>query len=210
MGSLTTPLDQALSSRSKIRLLRVLIQQHRTLSARELARLTSMSRPAILAAIADLAQLGLITREPSGRQFLCRANPAHKLVSSILQPLFAAEAEWPGLLMADLRDLVTPDSGPSIVAAWIFGSVAEGKDEPGSDLDLFVLTRTEAERTAVADHIAGAGSAWTQQFGTEVKPVVMTVESAQAQLAAGSLFIQEAVRQARLIVGEIPRELRRG
>jgi DNA-binding transcriptional ArsR family regulator len=210
MGSLTTPLDQALSSRSKVRLLRVLIQQHRTVSARELARVTSMSRPAILAAIADLAQLGLITRESSGRQFLCRVNPAHKLVSSILQPLFAAEAEWPGLLMAGLRSLVTPDSAHAVVAAWVYGSVAEGTDEPGSDLDLFVLTRTDADRTAVADHIADAGAAWTQQFGTEVKPVVMTIESAQAQLAAGSLFIQEALRQARLIVGEIPRELRRG
>jgi hypothetical protein len=38
----------------------------------------------------------------------------------------------------------------------------------------------------------------------------MTVESARAQLAAGSPFIQEAVRQARLVIGEIPHELRRG
>jgi predicted nucleotidyltransferase len=97
-----------------------------------------------------------------------------------------------------------------VIAAWIFGSVATGQDEPGSDLDLFVLTQSEGERTAVADHIAEAGGTWTQQFGAEVRPVVMTVESVQAQLAAGSTFIQEAVRQARLVVGEIPHELRRG
>ncbi len=210
MGLLTTPLDQALSSRSKIRLLRVLIQQDRTVSARELTRLTSMSGPAILAALRDLAGLGLITRELSGRQFLCRANRAHMLVSSVLQPLFAAEAAWPAMLLASIRDLVTLKSGQPVIAAWIFGSVATGQDEPGSDLDLFVLTRSEAERTAVADHIAEAGAAWTRQFGPEVRSVVMTVESARAQLAAGSPFIQEAVRQARLVIGEIPHELRRG
>lgn len=210
MGLLTTPLDQALSSRSKIRLLRVLIQQDRTVSARELGRLTSMSGPAILAALRDLAGLGLITRESSGRQFLCRANRAHMLVSSVLQPLFAAEAAWPAMLLASIRDLVTRKSGQPVIAAWIFGSVATGQDEPGSDLDLFVLTQSEGERTAVADHIAEAGATWTQQFGAEVRPVVMTVESVQAQLAAGSTFIQEAVRQARLVVGEIPHELRRG
>jgi hypothetical protein len=132
------------------------------------------------------------------------------LVSSVLQPLFAAEAVWPAMLLASIRDLVTLKSGQPVIAAWIFGSVATGQDEPGSDLDLFVLTQSEGERAAVADHIAEAGAGWTRQFGPEVRPVVMTVESAQAQLAAGSSFIQEAVRQARLVVGEIPHELRRG
>ena len=210
MGLLTTPLDQALSSRSKIRLLRVLIQQDRTVSARELTRLTSMSGPAILAALRDLAELGLVTRESSGRQFLCRANRAHMLVSSVLEPLFAAEGGWPAMLLASIRDLVTLKSGQPVIAAWVCGSVATSQDEPGSDLDLFVLTQTDGERAAVADHIAEAGATWTQQFGVEVRPVVLTVEGAQAQLAAGSTFIQEAVSQARLVAGEIPHELRRG
>lgn len=223
MAFLSTPLDEALNSTSKIRLLRLLIEQDRTVSAREAARLTRMSNPAILGAIADLAELGLIVREQSGRQFLCRANYAHKLVEIALKPLFAAETAWPELLFDAIRRVLASgngsadeDVGPShlprarVIAAWIFGSVARGQDEPESDLDLFVLTRTTTDATWVSERIAEAGSRWAEEFGADLRPVIMTLDNALSQHERGGSLIRNAITHARMVVGEIPQELRDG
>jgi predicted nucleotidyltransferase/biotin operon repressor len=220
MGFLANPLDAALSSTSKVRLLRLLIEQDRPISGREAARLTGMSRTAILAAIEDLAMLGLIHRGESGRQFLCRANRDHKLIQSALVPLFGAESEWStqyfkavreALIGLDDKTAKPPSrSKSSIMAAWIFGSVATGEDEPGSDLDLFVLTRSDNMVEPVLERISDRLTTWQRQFGADIRPIVLPYEKALRQLRAGDAFLANALRSPRMIMGEIPRELAHG
>lgn len=218
MAFLTTPLDEALNSTSKIRLLRLLVEQDRTVSAREAARLTGMSRPAILAAIDDLSGLGLIRREESGRQFLCRANHDHKLVQLALKPLFRVEVGWPEYVFAAIREALADPAKPAtespvgrgIVAAWLFGSVARGRDKPDSDLDLFVLTTTEEEAERASERLGDALGRWQRELGADVRPIVMSRHKAISQLEKGNPFIRAATRDARTIVGHIPKELRIG
>lgn len=212
MGFLTTPLDQALNSTSKIRLLRLLIEQDRTVSAREAARLTGMSRTAILVAIEDLNELGLIQREESGRQFLCRANREHKLIRFALVPLFQAEVMWPEMVVTAIREVLVPRADKKAktlgkpIAAWIFGSVARGRDKPESDFDLFVLTNTDDEAELVLERIGEAVPRWTNELGADVRPVVMSQSKALLQHERGNPLIRSALRDARMIFGEVPKE----
>jgi Nucleotidyltransferase domain. len=220
MGFLTNPLDGALSSTSKIRLLRLLIEQDRTVSGREAARLTGMSRTAMLVAINDLTRLGLVYREESGRQFLCRANRDHKLLQKALVPLFATESEWSALFFAAVRDLLaTWEERPAkssghknagILAVWIFGSVALGRDQPGSDLDLFVLTGSEDTVEPILGTLADWLPTPAKQFGADVRPIVMSYKKVRTQLRGHNTFLVAALRDARVIMGEIPRELQVG
>lgn len=205
MPFLITPLDDALSSKSKIRLLRLLIEQDRTVSAREAARLTGRSLTAMLAAIDDLARLGLIQREESGRQFLCRANHDNKLVQLMLEPLFRAEVAWPELVVSAMRQALT-----GVVAAWMYGSVARGSDEPGSDLDLFVVTAKDKEVDRVSERLIDAVPKWRDEFGVDVRPIVMSRRMSILQRDKPGSLIRNAVRDARVILGEIPKELRLG
>lgn len=218
MGFLATPLDSAFGSRSKVRLLRLLVEQDRIVSAREAARLTGSTNPAMLAALDELAKLGLVDREISGRQFLCRANRDHKLFD-VLQRLFLGESHWPELFFAAIRASLTgveqkggvrSGGRTPIVAAWIFGSVATGEDKPGSDIDLFVLTRTDRAVQPILERIGDNVARWRQEFGADVRPVVMSREQVATQLRNRNRFLTHAMRSARMIMGEIPRELRNG
>lgn len=218
MGFLATPLDSAFGSRSKVRLLRLLVEQDRIVSAREAARLTGSTNPAMLAALDELAKLGLVHREISGRQFLCRANRDHKLFD-VLQRLFLGESHWPELFFAAIRASLTgveqkggvrSGGRTPIVAAWIFGSVATGEDKPGSDIDLFVLTRTDRAVQPILERIGDNVARWRQEFGADVRPVVMSREQVATQLRNRNRFLTHAMRSARMIMGEIPRELRNG
>lgn len=219
MGLLATPLDSALGSRSKVRLLRLLVEQDRIVSAREAARLTGGTNPAMLAAIDELAKMGLIHREISGRQFLCRANRDHRLFEAVRQ-LFSDEAQWTGMFFGAIRtglaacqptgDGSVARGRPLVVAAWLFGSVATGRDRPGSDVDLFVLSRTNAAVQPILEGVAEHVTRWQKEFGADVRPVVMSREQVITQLRGGSTFLRQAVRSARVIVGEIPKEFRIG
>jgi len=220
MGFLTRPLDAALSSTSKIRLLRLLIEQNRTVSGREAARLTGTSRTAMLVAIRELAKLGLIHREEAGRQFLCRANHDNQLLRMALKPLFAAEADWPALFFSAVRgelstwEAKTAKSSlrrkPDILAVWIFGSVAMGRDKPGSDVDLFVLTSSEKRIEPIRERLADCLTTWRRQFGADVRPIVMSYGTVSTQLHTRDKFLTNALRHARVVMGEIPKELRIG
>lgn len=218
MGFLTTPLDSAFGSRSKVRLLRLLVEQDRTVSAREAARLTGSTNPAMLAAVNELAKLGLIHREISGRQFLCRANRDHRLFKTFKR-LFRDESHWPAMFFDTVRASLTAveqkggivsGGRAHVTAAWLFGSAATGEDKPGSDIDLFVLTSDDegVQRIleAIADNVAG----WRKEFGADVRPVVMAREQVATQLRKDNRFLRRAIRSARMIMGEIPRELCNG
>ena len=218
MGLLTNPLDATFGSTSKVRLLRLLITQDRTLSGREAARITDMSTTAILGAIDDLYKLGLIHREQSGRQFLCTPNRDHLLLKT-LEALFTAEAEWTRLFFSAIREALgisaaaharPHDKKSDVMAAWIFGSMAIDQDKPESDVDLFVLTKNDAVVETVADRISEELERLQRQFGADVRPIVMSYHKAASQLAAGNRFISEALQNMRLVTGDIPPKLRIG
>jgi len=220
MGLLISPLDNALGSTSKVRLLRLLLEQNRTVSGREAARLTGMSQTAIRRAIKELSLSGLIHQESAGVQFLCSANRDHLLIAEILGPLFAAEARWPATLFSRIRDIVSiiehdsslkrSDEQFAVLAVWIFGSVAKGTDKPGSDFDIMFLARNEHTANCVSDGVATYLWDLSRELGTDVRPVILTLAQARHQLQEHDYFIMGALRNARVIIGEIPAELRIG
>lgn len=212
MSQLTAPLDAILGSTSKVRLLRLLISDHQTASAREAARLTRMSAPAILQAAEELVALGLAVREESGHQVRLTANKDHALFA-LLHGLFAAEASWAAILFGAIRESLVPGrtetpgswspslaSGP-VVAAGVFGSTARGEDQPGSDLDLLVLVRTPDDADLIRSRIAEQAPRWRARFGITVSAVVMGFDRARRRHAAGDTLLAQAARDARMIVG---------
>jgi len=220
MALLTSPLDSALNSTSKVRLLRLLLEQDRTVSGREASRLTGMSLPAIRGAIESLVDAGLVHREISGRQFLCRANRDHLLVIHILAPLFASEAKWPMLLFAEIQSAISdieklgarsaPGEQFDLIAAWIYGSVAKGSDRPGSDFDLMFLTKNDYTAGIISSEIAQELPFLSRRIGTDVRPVIVTLAQAKHQLERHDPFMIGALRSARVVLGELPSELRIG
>lgn len=111
----------------------LLLRPDRPLHVRELARLTGTSPGSLHRELRTLEQTGLLSREAVGRNVLYRCNPRH--------PLFP---ELAGLLrkttgLADvLRNALAP-LGKRIEYAFVYGSVASGRDHPGSDVDLMLL-----------------------------------------------------------------------
>lgn len=95
-------------------------------------------------------------------------------------------------------------------AVWIFGSVAKGKDHPGSDFDLMFLARNDHTAIVADEVLVVELSDLSRRLGIDVRPVIVTIAKAKHQLKCNDPFMRAALRSARVVHGEIPAELNLG
>ncbi|PLX80633.1 MAG: DNA polymerase subunit beta [Desulfuromonas sp.] len=140
----------------------LLLRPDERFHVREIARLIEVPAGSLHRELKLLAQGDLLTSERSGNQVYYQANRN--------SPIFA---ELAGILRKTvgmayvLRDALDPLS-KKIEFAFIFGSVAQGKEQAGSDVDLFVVGEVEFTE------VIGALSGTHQVLGREVNPVLMS------------------------------------
>ena len=119
-------------------------QPDRSFYANELISLTGGGSGAIQRELAKLEHSGLITSERRGSQKHYQANAASPLfdeLCSIARKTFA--------LIEPLSEALAPLI-PQIVAAFVYGSVANREDHAGSDIDLMVISDSLDFATLVA------------------------------------------------------------
>jgi len=106
---------------------------------REIARATHTQPGTVGRELSLLAEAGVIERDTQGNQVRFRANetyPIYEELRNILKKTTGA---------ADiLRAALTPLTD-SIAAAFIYGSVASGKERPTSDIDIMVVGSVKLE-----------------------------------------------------------------
>lgn len=164
----------------------LLLHPEASLHVRELARLTGASAGSLHRELRALAGLGLLLRQQVGHQVHYRANEA--------SPVFA---ELAGLLrktsgLADvLREALLPLQRKAALA-FVYGSVADGAERPGSDVDLMVLGTVgfaELVRALVPAQAA---------LKREVNPTVMKPAEFAAKVLAGDGFARSVEQGKRI------------
>jgi predicted nucleotidyltransferase len=92
-----------------------------------------------------------------------------------------------------LRDALEP-IGRSVRAAFVFGSVAQGKERAPSDVDLMVLGSVRFER------VVEALMPVRERLRREINPVVMTLQQFRAKLKSGDRFASRVAREPKLFI----------
>jgi DNA-binding transcriptional ArsR family regulator len=108
-------------------------------TGRELARLSGRSVTGAQHALDRLVDEGLVHRAEAGRSFLYTLNREHLLAPAVE---VMAAARWK--LVESLRELIGGWKSPTFHAS-LFGSAARGDGNSASDIDLFVVRRTEID-----------------------------------------------------------------
>ena len=166
----------------------LLLRPEESFHVREIARLTGVPVGSLHRELKSLADVGLLAREPVGNQVRYRANRAHQIYAE-LAGIFAKTAG-----LADvLRDALMPLVG-RMELAFVFGSLAQGKQRTLSDVDVFMIGDV-----AFAD-VVKALSATQARLGREVNPVVMTRREVRAKLKAGDRFVARVAREPKIFL----------
>lgn len=177
----TNPADLLFSAYRRKVLALLLLRPDDELHVREIARLTGVPAGSLHRELRTLTAAGFLERKPFGNQVRYQANRACPIYPEL------AEIFRKTLGLADLlREALAP-LGDQVVAAFVFGSMADGSAQASSDVDLFVVGR--ATYADVVERLLPL----RQRLGREINPVVMTPEDLAAQRASRERFVERVL-----------------
>lgn len=188
-----TSLADALFSRVQQRVLGVLfVNPERAFYAREIIGLARSGSGAVQRELERLEASGLVQGRRIGRQKHYQANAD----SPLFEELRGLARKTFGLTDV-LRGALEPIAS-DIRAAFVYGSIAKGKDTAASDIDLLVIS----ERLAYAE-LYGAVEAAATQFGRKVAPTLYTPAEFQERAERGNAFVTRVLAQPKLwLIGD--------
>jgi len=162
---------------------------------RELERITGVSAGSLHRELKAMAESGLLVREKVGNQVFYQAD-AHCSIYEELAAIFRKTIGLTSLLQDALSDF-----GNRIHVAFVFGSMASGRQSAGSDLDICVLGEVSLLE------VVTALSAVKETVRREVNPVVMTTTKFFSLAAKDDRFVTRVLSEPKLFVKANKNEL---
>jgi len=166
----------------------LLLRPDESFYLREIGRLTGVPAGPIHRELKALTEVGLLVRRASGNQVRYQASRD----CPIFQELAGIFRKTAGL--ADvLRESLSPVAD-EIDLAFVFGSVAQGKEKPTNDIDLLVVGSVSFEDVVEAGHVA------RERLGREVNPVVMSKDAFRSKQRRRDRFISRVLKEPKIFV----------
>ena len=183
----------ALFTKVQQRVLAVLFGNHaRSFYANELIALACSGSGAVQRQLAQLEAAQLVTVRRVGNQKHYQANAS----APIFEELRSLVLKTSGLVDV-LRAALAPLAS-QIDLAFVYGSVAKGKDTEKSDIDLMVVS----ERVAYADIFATLEPA-TTRLGRTINPTLFSRMELDKRILDGTAFVKRVLEQPKLwVIGE--------
>jgi predicted nucleotidyltransferase len=167
------------------------LRPEEALHGRDIGRRTGLSSGALTRELKRLVDVGLLERESRGNQVLYRANRA----SPVFEEIAAILRKTSGMADELARTLVPLED--KIRVALVFGSMAKGSQEAGSDIDVLVIG--DADFGSVVDALYPA----QKSLGREINPKVFSAREWNAKVKAKSAFTTDVLRKPKVfLVGD--------
>jgi predicted nucleotidyltransferase len=166
----------------------LLLRPEESFYVREIARITGVPAGSLHRELKLLTAAGLLRRSVAGNQVRYQVDRT----CTIHEELTGIFRKTAGL--ADvLRDALAPIAR-KVRLAFIFGSVAQGKERASSDVDVLVVG--SASFRAVVEALSRV----RDRLRREVNPVVMTAAAFEAKLASRDRFVARVAREPKLFL----------
>jgi predicted nucleotidyltransferase len=166
----------------------LLLHPEQSFYLREIMRLAGVPSGSLHRELAALTAAGLLTRSVSGNQVRYQADRACPLFEE-LAGIFRKTAGLADVLREALEPL-----GRDVRTAFVFGSVAQGKERGTSDVDVMVLGSARFER------VVEALMPVRERLRREINPVVMAPEEFRAKVKARDRFASRVAREPKLFI----------
>lgn len=184
-----------MSTKSDIKILRTLCKYPtKEFNESELARVSKVGQKTVNRAMPKYVSYGIVSARTIARANVYSLNSGHYIVEQLGQ-LFQAEGGAKLELERQLRDAFKDEK--TIVSLLLFGSVAREKEEPTSDIDVFVIT-TDKER--MKKKLQVVEEATMKKFGNVISEYILTPEEFKRK--RNTQTIKEILAHGELIVGK--------
>jgi uncharacterized protein len=157
---------------------------------REIVRLTGTGSGAVQRELSQLAGAGLVLREPRGPQVYFRANQQHPVYPE-LSGIIVKTAGIADVLRAVLAEVV--EAG-KVDVAFIYGSVASGRQGTASDVDVMIVGAIRLQ------DLAGPLRLAQNRLGREVNPTIYRPDEFRAKASGGAHFLRRVIAGPKIML----------
>ena len=166
----------------------LLLHPDESFYVREIGRMTGVPAGSLHRELKLLSDAGLLQRLVVGNQVRYQVDRACPIQEE-LTGIFRKTAGLADVLREALAALAA-----KIRVAFIFGSVAQGKERTTSDVDVLVVG--SASFAAVVEALSRA----SERLRRQVNPVVMTKAAFESKLAGRDRFVTRVVREPKIFL----------
>jgi predicted nucleotidyltransferase len=158
---------------------------------RQIARDIETSVGSVQRELGTLSRIGLIQRSALGNMVFYQANRNHPVYAELHSLL----AKTVGVF--ELLRLALEPFAEKLSLAFVYGSMARGDENAGSDVDLMIVGDVTLE-----DILPGLASA-ENTIGRPVNPTIYSDAELKAKLAAGNHFVRAVMNGEKvLLIGD--------
>jgi hypothetical protein len=175
-------------------ILRLLAAQTAPLTGRQVAELAGLTPSGAGRALEHLSGLGVVTRRRVGRAITHELQRDNVLVQTIVLPALASEEA----LVGDLKAALSKEFAEVAVSVVLFGSVASGEAQPGSDVDVLVITSSQKDAARASQIADENGARFFRRYGM---PLSVIVQSRDTLPSRPSGFLASAMSGGELVSG---------
>ncbi len=180
-------LAKILSSKVRAEIFRILFGiKNPKLHLREIQRSSGFAISTVNQEAKKLSKLGLIKERKSGNRVYYRANINHPLYREIHNMVIKT------IGLCDLFKEVLVDK--PVIIAFIFGSTAEGKEKPESDIDLFIIGDIDLRNLSALLKEPGL------KIDREINPHIMTVNEFIKRRNGKDHFITHILESSKIFI----------
>ena len=169
----------------------LLLKPDEALHGREIARRTGLSAGTITRELGKLAAVGLLKREKRGNQQIYSADtsgPIYTELASILRKTSG---------LADVLVQALAPLASRIQVAFVFGSVAQGRETSGSDVDVMLIGDITFREAVAALHPTQA------LLGREVNLKVLAAEEFTTKSATEPFLADVLAKPKLFLIGHV-------
>ncbi len=198
---LNKPLTNILDSQAKIICLRLLCNHPTEINGRQLSKIVRLSPTTVHKAMKELANEQIIVLKNYGNSHVYELNKTNRIVVEILKPLFNKEKVILDNFIKDVIQRIKKSELKNRISSIVlFGSVHEGTEKPGSDIDLCVVVKESKDKKKVEDLIFDLDSTLMAQIGMSIEPYIKTISEFKKDKELG--VIKSILKSNRVIWGQ--------
>ena len=169
-------------------LAQLLLRPDEDFHLRELERMTGIPAGSLHRELKALSEAGMLLKERQGNQVRYQANRACPVYEE-LASIFRKTVGLAGVVSDALADLSS-----RIDLAFIFGSLAVGRQKYSSDVDLMIIGNI-----SLLEAVTALASA-QEKLGREINPVVTTASKFGSQVMKKERFISRVLEEPKIFV----------
>lgn len=166
-------LDKIIGSKAKIKILKYLFGRQASMSENELAKIIKVSPMTVNRLMKELRELNLVSAARVGNANVWSVNKdsyVYTTLSNVINKISVVPVPLEHLKITLSRNLPKE----LVKKAILYGSVAQGKSKANSDIDLFILVRSQKEADELTPYIDKLSNLCLSLYGNRLALYILS------------------------------------